>query len=110
MVKLFGSHRRIRRIDNHPTLARRLNQSCGFVAIALRFDMMEVFGVQSRLVEAIGIAMQHDVLFAYAKRDVIHAIMQRYGLPQGPVLGSSVDGASKCCRREQGVAFAEVYA
>ena len=102
VVKLLGGHGRVGRIDHDPLVANGLDEAMGVVNIALLLDMMEVLGVKARLTEAVGIAVEYDVVRRDAIRDGRLAVVADDGLWQ--ILKRLAEGSGG----EYGVAFVVV--
>ena len=61
-VQLFGSERRVRRIDDDVAPSCSLQKSLSVHFVALFLDVSEVLGVKLGLLQAILVAVEHDVV------------------------------------------------
>ena len=69
-------------MDHDERVAHRLDEALGVQAVALLLDVPEVFGVCLAVGQALLMAVQHDVVWPDALRNVF-APLQRHGLADG---------------------------
>ena len=69
-VKLLGSHRRVRWIDNHKPAFYALQQALGMHHIGLLLDVLKVFGLSLFILHALLVRMEYNVAIGNAAKDV----------------------------------------
>ena len=69
-VKLLGSHRRVRWIDNHKPAIYALQQALGMHHIGLLLDVLKVFGLSLFILHALLVRMEYNVAIGNATQDV----------------------------------------